>query len=334
MLLPLLSTAQYLGGYFTSINSGANNYSIDLTTYTDSISLDDHCHAVIEIWNATGTVMISQDTLDRSNGGPGNCDSLVGAGEYLSQGVMRNRYHLDYQFPGQGNYLLRFTGQNLSSGILNIGAQQAMVVEYELYVNPFGANDHSATIVNDAVMAACLGTTFGFDPLWMDAEGDSLAFSLGVPDGVAMYASPSTLADTLTVDSHSGQLHLVDPQVVGWLLFLVECKAYRNGLLQGRTRYTQSILVMDSCATTTVDARSSEAAYRIYPNPTTTAFTLQLPPHITYAHIQIRDLQGRAVATLQAYTGTPVDVSALAHGLYFVTVVCRGGSQVLKIVKE
>jgi hypothetical protein len=237
MLLPLLSTAQYLGGYFTSINSGANNYSIDLTTYTDSISLDDHCHAVIEIWNATGTVMISQDTLDRSNGGPGNCDSLVGAGEYLSQGVMRNRYHLDYQFPGQGNYLLRFTGQNLSSGILNIGAQQAMVVEYELYVNPFGANDHSATIVNDAVMAACLGTTFGFDPLWMDAEGDSLAFSLGVPDGVAMYASPSTLADTLTVDSHSGQLHLVDPQVVGWLLFLVECKAYRNGLLQGRTLY-------------------------------------------------------------------------------------------------
>ena len=78
------------------------------------------------------------------------------------------------------------------------------------------------------------------------------------------------------------------------------------------------------------------ATISLYPNPTNSSFTLNLPPNTTTCTLKIHDITGREVAPAHTYRAVdpPVDVAHLSAGLYFVEVRVKDRVEVVKLVKE
>jgi hypothetical protein len=74
----------------------------------------------------------------------------------------------------------------------------------------------------------------------------------------------------------------------------------------------------------------------LYPNPTNSSFSLNLPPSATTCTLKIHDITGREVAPARTYHAgdPPVDVAHLSAGLYFVEVRVKDRVEVVKLVKE
>ncbi len=74
----------------------------------------------------------------------------------------------------------------------------------------------------------------------------------------------------------------------------------------------------------------------LYPNPTNSSFSLNLPPNTASCTLKIHDITGREVAPARTYRAgdPPVDVTHLSAGLYFVEVQVKDWVEVVKLVKE
>ncbi|HEX2899725.1 MAG TPA: T9SS type A sorting domain-containing protein [Bacteroidia bacterium] len=81
---------------------------------------------------------------------------------------------------------------------------------------------------------------------------------------------------------------------------------------------------------------TAEPTISLYPNPTNTAFSLNLPPNSGSCILRFHDITGREVAAPLTYLAgdPPVDVAHLSTGLYFVEVRVKDRVEVVKLVKE
>jgi hypothetical protein len=71
---------------------------------------------------------------------------------------------------------------------------------------------------------------------------------------------------------------------------------------------------------------------QVYPNPTTSAFTVLVKGNATATNIKVKDIQGRVVKTINT-TGTTTIGNELNSGVYFIEV--RNGNEVktIRVVK-
>ncbi|MDI1354572.1 MAG: T9SS type A sorting domain-containing protein [bacterium] len=73
--------------------------------------------------------------------------------------------------------------------------------------------------------------------------------------------------------------------------------------------------------------------FKLYPNPTTSAFTVEFSKPIVL--VEISDITGRIISAVSG-TGTHmvVDLSHLASGIYYAKITSESSSQTLKVVKQ
>jgi hypothetical protein len=120
---------------------------------------------------------------------------------------------------------------------------------------------------------------------------------------------------------------------------MVEPGGYMHGWITTNNQYCGSLPpAMVAVATETEDQGLSEAiAFRIYPNPTAGAFTLErVSERINEeGQVIIYDLHGKTVlsAILTGKRQTKFDLTGTPAGLYVVRVVTNGQSQLIKLIK-
>ena len=93
----------------------------------------------------------------------------------------------------------------------------------------------------------------------------------------------------------------------------------------------------DSCQLVGMDEPEGfEEPITLHPNPAQISFALTLPPAIPSCHYKIHDITGREVLPEASYHvgGQAVEIGNLVAGVYFVEVMARGRTQVIKMIKQ
>jgi hypothetical protein len=72
--------------------------------------------------------------------------------------------------------------------------------------------------------------------------------------------------------------------------------------------------------------------FNIYPNPTSNVLNISNTNNIEINNISISDLNGRVIRNVNGVT--PINVSDLNAGVYFVTIETTEGKSTKKFVKE
>lgn len=70
----------------------------------------------------------------------------------------------------------------------------------------------------------------------------------------------------------------------------------------------------------------------VYPNPTASQLTIDIPGNIEFKNIFVSNLWGQLIKT--KIVQNSVDVSALKSGLYFITIETKEGRIIKKFIKE
>jgi hypothetical protein len=93
---------------------------------------------------------------------------------------------------------------------------------------------------------------------------------------------------------------------------------------------------MEACVSvpTAAVAASSQPSVKLYPNPCTMSFSLELPPSMVGCHIRLLDVAGREVVPSTGYFSGEFDVSGLPRGLYLLEIHSKTSMQVIKLVLE
>lgn len=168
----------------------------------------------------------------------------------VGNGLRKNLYISDpYTFPGLGCYTASMLDPNRIEGILNIpgSVQVPFYLEDTLYVKDpqfFGFNS-SPVLLAPPIDFSPGCQFFVHNPAAYDPDGDSLAFSLGIPMAdvnvpVPGYSFPDdpihevcAPPNVFTIDPISGDLTWDVCQQVGIYNVVIKIKEYREGILFG-----------------------------------------------------------------------------------------------------
>jgi hypothetical protein len=331
--------AQFRGGQIEYSILGNNQYQFKLTTYIDSVSVPDQCRAVLEVWNDSGTILLHRDTLNRQNGPLGPCGSMIGSGEYIGGGMVRNDYSIIHTLPSGERYNVRSSAMNYSQEIANADTGNPMVLQLELLASAFLSAGNGPLTGNDSPLVACMGQSSVFDQDWIAAIGDSTVFALVDPPNLPGYVPLEDLSDTITIGRSSGIVELINPYSQGCYLLSMSCDNYRNGFLISTHNLIRTVKVADTCVGVNISEQIqkeflAELGIRLFPNPASATFRLKLPATITNCKLRILDISGREVLAKSKYPGGEVNIESLAVGIYIVEVSTLKGLQRLKLVRE
>lgn len=91
----------------------------------------------------------------------------------------------------------------------------------------------------------------------------------------------------------------------------------------------------NNCVMSAVDLLISDNAISIFPNPATGQFRYMVKENIIVDKIEICNVTGQVVRSLQPVTARTIAIERLPSGLYFVTFSCNTGlKQTLKLFKQ
>ncbi|HHG84521.1 MAG TPA: hypothetical protein ENJ82_07220, partial [Bacteroidetes bacterium] len=261
LVLALLSAtplyaSHNLAGDITYEYLGNNTIEITVATYTDpSAALVDRCLIDIEIWNAAGTVKITDlSNIPRTNGPFGTDPQFAitcpnqNMGEYIIGSVKRNEYKVNYTFPGPGWYLIRYTDLARLDNIVNMSnsGSQAFFIETSVLINGLLGEENSPQFLNHPIDDACTGRLWTHNPGGWDPDGDSLNYrfvdcrqydppSIPSPITCAGYIIPSQFGSNgpITIDPTTGLITWNVPQNAGIYNIAYVIEEFRNGILIG-----------------------------------------------------------------------------------------------------
>jgi hypothetical protein len=326
IILPKLVISQFYGGYSQFEYVGGNNpFKITLITYTDTNFSNQFCEAEIKIAEDYGPPFFYTFVLPRQNGPNGNCDSLVGSGEYIELGIQRNVYSTEIPLLGLGSYTIQYSMPSYSSAIVNQLGGQNFVSRNEVYYPPIMDADATPYVRNDQPLIAEMGTTSYFDPMWEDADGDSIVFRLVPPEGVFGYVHIESFCDTIQIGRQSGIVEIQNPQTPGWFSFQVVCDQYRNGFQISSTNFIYSILVKEIATSSSSPHDLNKFGLDIFPNPATTELNFKVNSNVEIEQISIYDLQGSILLTVKSIRS--IDISKLSQGIYVIEVISQKGER-------
>lgn len=179
------------------------------------------------------------------------------------------------------------------------------------------------------------GNTLIHETTPIDADGDSLAITLGIPSGnfcnvMLGYDMPHELSppgDTSWVDLSTGTFQFQDPFIIGAYVILINVNEYRNGTLVGRVQRD-----MKFCLNGTTDLGAG---------PTADACSLlsgDAPGHFVLrgagpaAQCVVHDAGGRLLDRAQVPDSGLLDFSTLPAGVYTLTIDGQAGPEVKRFV--
>ncbi|GAB3561514.1 hypothetical protein GCM10027578_02370 [Spirosoma luteolum] len=179
-----------------------------------------------------------------------------------------NVYRTVHTFPGPGVYTIGVQIPNRNAGTKNLppaasSDQLRFYVSTTILINAALQVNSTPIMINPPLDSARVGQKFCHNPAAFDADGDSLAYRLSVPqDGVenscrsrqiASYLSPTTFSKnsenggspTFTIDPRTGNLCWDAPGEEGQFNFAFIVEEWRNGVLIGEITRDMQIVVVD-----------------------------------------------------------------------------------------
>jgi gliding motility-associated-like protein len=242
ILLILFSAEAYAthnrAGEITYRHISGLTYEITVTTYTKDSSPADR--PKLEIYWGDNTPL---DSIDRVS------DVLLG------NDIKKNVYIEQHTYPGPNPvpYTIQVEDPNRNQGILNIPNSVNVVfyIETKLYINPFAGVNNSPVLLNPPIDNACVGSVYIHNPGAVDADGDSLYYSLeqsskegGQP--IPNYQFPSA-SNFITIDNFTGDLIWDSPLVAGEYNVAILVEEFRDGFKIGSVLRDMQITVVPAC---------------------------------------------------------------------------------------
>lgn len=255
-----VSASHIMGSDITFRCLGGNNYQVVVTVYRDCSGISAPTSIPVDVSSSCGTQTITL-TQDPTNSGVevsqlcptaiSTCQggSLPGVQVYTYVGNVTVQ-------PNCGLYTFQYDDccRNPSNNIVNPTAQGFMV-RATLNSNLVTCNT-APQFTSLPVPYFCLGQSVNYSHGAVDAEGDSLVYSLIAPlddlganiayTGTFTAANPMTTAGGFNFDSQTGQMTFT-PTAQGVYVVDVLVREFRNGVLIGTTMRDIQIVIIN-CA--------------------------------------------------------------------------------------
>ena len=187
----------------------------------------------------------------------------------IGNNTTQNVYIINYTFPSTGNYRISFEEDNRNNNVLNIGPPPTQNLNFyvstTLEINANLGMNQTPVLLNAPIDLAAVGQRYIHNPGAFDADGDSLAYKMfvpqrGTPKGIGVnlqYQDPNqigapgqtetgTSPATFSLNPITGDLIWDAPMVKGYynVAFIVE--EWRDGILIGRIVRDMQIIVEDA----------------------------------------------------------------------------------------
>ncbi len=238
------------------ISTTSLTYEIKLTAYFDMLNGEGAANAqnTVEFYiGSDGPIVAPRQT------------PILNIGNNTTQNV----YITTYTFPSAGRFKISFEEDNRNNNILNIGPPPTQTLNFyvsttlEINAN-FGMNQ-TPVLLNAPIDLAAVGQRYIHNPGAYDADGDSLAYKLFVPQqgttkgaGINLQYKDPNLVDppgtteagaspaTFSMDPITGDLVWDAPTLKGYynVAFIVE--EWRDGVLIGQIVRDMQIIVEDA----------------------------------------------------------------------------------------
>jgi gliding motility-associated-like protein len=237
-------------------------YEIKLTAYFDMENGKNAADAQNSAWFTIGNV--------RSTGTPDIIEApRVQPIPNIGNNTTQNTYIINYTFRSTGQYRISFEEDNRNNGILNIGPAPTQGLNFYvstiLEINAsFGLN-RTPVLLNAPIDLAAVGQRYIHNPNAFDADGDSLAYRMFIPQkygvngaGINLqYMDPNQVSApgktesgsspaTFSMNPLTGDLIWDAPVTKGYynVAFIVE--EWRDGVLIGEIVRDMQIIVEDA----------------------------------------------------------------------------------------
>lgn len=367
----LLATTPNLAGEITAKHLSGLTYELTLSIYFEMRpSGSDLCAADIEVWNlAADTLWTVWTDIPRSNGPstlppiPTNCTILNPYAGVLMGTVSYSVYRDTLTFLESGDYELLFRTPFCSAIPLALRSVcMESVLRTRLSVpNTQQLPNSTPDFLNEPIGLGSLDTVFSYNSGCLDADGDSLTYSLlpnywyygphlqlyGAQFGTVDPSDSIMDQSVLQMDSISGVITWNTPKRIGLYFIAFEVFEYRSDSLIGSVKRTLAIAIGDSSFTaekfgipTSVSpgiSREYMPQFQLFPNPT------QDQLHILWenenpAEEYTIQLIGASGSVLQSFPHRNrerlnIDISALPAGIYSLRIIGKSGSATRRFVK-
>ncbi len=242
ILLFLISIKGYAthnrAGEITYIHVSGLTYKITVTTYTKDSSPADRPSLGISWGDSTPL-----DSIPRT--------SKI----YLGNDVNQNIYEGTHTYPGPNvaPYIISVEDPNRNANIINIpnSVNIPFYIETELFINPFAGVNNSPVLLNPPIDNACVGFPYIYNPGAVDADGDSLYYSLKKSRGQSGQIIPAyqfpTASISLSINSFTGDLIWDSPMLIGEYNVAILIEEFRNGYKIGSVLRDMQITVVPNC---------------------------------------------------------------------------------------
>jgi hypothetical protein len=246
-----------MGGEIVAQHDGGNDYTILLTLYRDTLGIPMFTTQDFTIYDATGnSVMTITSALD-----PNAFHPIFGLPQGLTlpfypYGVEVYFFMSNVTLPGPGEYTISWNQCCRNGAILNLPdpLNNSLQLHTTVTIDPNQPNSTPYFMVKPVVFLP-VNTPWQYNPLPFDPDGDSLAWSLGIPNDAdgTMSGSPITgyfdpLSDTtnpISIDPVTGTVSWTASTTGNWV-YAVICEEFRNGLKIGEIRRDMQFIVLPS----------------------------------------------------------------------------------------
>ncbi|MDR1792894.1 MAG: gliding motility-associated C-terminal domain-containing protein [Bacteroidales bacterium] len=157
---------------------------------------------------------------------------------FITNDITRNIYIATHTFNSNGTYTVSMEDPNRNADIINIprSIEVPFYIETVIVINATFGGNSSPVLTNPPVDNGCVGAIFYHNPAAVDAEGDSLVYSLinckGI-DGVDIPGYTLPLANSITIDRNSGDFVWDAPRAQGEYNIAILIEEYRSGIKIG-----------------------------------------------------------------------------------------------------
>ncbi len=246
-----------MGGEIVAQHDGGNNYTILLTLYRDTLGITISPTQDFTVYDASGNPIISLvSNLDSNAFHPIFGLPQGGLIPFYPYGVEVYFFMGTITLPGPGEYTISWHQCCRNGAIQNLSTPNSNELQLHttVTIDPNQFNSTPYFMVKPVVFLP-VNTPWQYNPLPFDPDGDSLNWSLGIPndfDGsvtgmpISGYFDPlSDPSNPISIDPVTGTISWTASALGNWV-YAVICEEYRNGVKIGEIRRDMQFIVLSS----------------------------------------------------------------------------------------
>lgn len=247
-LLVMLYTTSYgthlMGGELTVAHLGGADYEIRLTAYRDTLGIPFSMTATFDVYNATGTMVLSKTTSQQPLSGTVMAGYPYGVEVYFFVDTIT--------VPGPGEYSVRWYNCCRNGAIQNLSNPLAENMFLSTtFTNVAGTINSSPVFLAPPVTYLPINQPWQYNSLPFDVNGDSLSWSIDTPLtnfnlNTAGWVTPSagSASGAFLIDQVTGQIDWT-PDQLGNFVASILVEEFNNGVKIGEIRRDYQMIVVD-----------------------------------------------------------------------------------------